>query len=461
MKIFRLILVLILFSVPAYAQDAVREKAFNAESFTLENGMRVVVIPNHRVPAITHMVWYGVGSADEDLGQSGLAHFVEHLMFKGSENVPPGEFSKRVRALGGNDNAFTSQDYTAYFQSIAAENLETVMKMEADRINNLTFPPEEVDSELKVVLEERRERTENDPTGYFYEQMRSALFVNHPYGDPVIGWLHEMKALSRENVMDFYKTWYAPNNAILIVAGDMSAEKFKPLAEKIYGVLPAETVPERVWTEVPPLLATQRLTLHHPSIRQPELYRIYRVPSMKQNKQDSLALELLAAIMSDGQNSRLYKSLVVEQKIATSADMGYSGSNLSDSTLQVSVTPAEGVTLEKAEEAIDAELAKLVTSGVTPQELSEAVTRLRDAYIFARDSLQGPAMVFGHALITGSTIDDVEYWAYDIGAVTVEQVNDVARRFLDADNMNRRPFVTGYILPEEPEEKPQEEKKGT
>lgn len=451
MIFIRLLLILICLAVPpASAQEPPpREKAFNAESFTLDNGMRVVVIPNHRVPVITHMVWYGVGAADEAPGKSGLAHFTEHLMFKGTQTVPPGEFSKRVRALGGNDNAFTSQDYTAYFQSIAVEHLETVMTMEADRMNNLTFPPEQVDSERLVVLEERRERTENDPTGYFYEQMRSMLFTNHPYSDPVIGWLHEMEALNRENVMDFYNAWYAPNNAILIISGDVTAEKLKPLAEKTYGVLPRETVPERIWTEVPPLLATPRLVLRHPTIQQPSFSRIYRAPAMKQNKQDSLALELVSAIMSQGQNSRLYKSLVVEQKLATNAQMGYNGSAISDATLNIGATPAEGVTLEQLEQAIDAELEKLVRDGVTQQELTEAVTRLRDAYIFSRDSLQGPAMIFGHALITGSSIEDVEYWAYDIQELTVEQLNDVARRFLDPDEIYKRPYVTGYVLPEE------------
>lgn len=456
MRLF-FILLLLVCAPAAHAQEAAREKIFNAESFTLENGMRVVVIPNHRVPVVTHMVWYGVGGADEQPGQSGLAHYVEHLMFKGTETVPPGEFSKRVRALGGNDNAFTSQDFTAYFQSVAVEHLETVMTMEADRMNNLTFPGAEVDSERLVVLEERRERTENDPTGYFYEQMRGTLFMNHPYSDPVIGWLHETEALTRDNVMEFYNTWYAPNNAILIVSGDITAERLKPLAEKTYGALPAETVPERVWTQVPPLLATQRLVLHHPSIQQPSFLRLYRVPGMRQNKQESLALDLLTSIMSDGQNSRLYKSLVVDQKLATGANMGYSGSAISDATLQISATPAEGVSLEQLEEAVDAELHKVANDGVTRQELTEAVTRLSDAYNFSRDSLQGPAMTFGHALITGSTIEDVEYWAYDIQKLTVEQINDVARRYLDPDDINKRPYVTGYVLPEETAEAVEEE----
>lgn len=450
MRLILSVIVALLIAVsPAWAQDTARTKTFGAESFTLQNGMRVVVIPNRRVPVVTHMVWYGVGAADEPPGLSGIAHFVEHLMFKGTETVPPGEFSKRVRALGGNDNAFTAQDITAYFQSIAVEHLETVMRMEADRMTGLIFPSDQVDSERLVVLEERRMRTDNDPAGYFSEQIRTALFPNHPYGNPVIGWLHEMESLDRDNVMAFYKKWYAPNNAILVVSGDVTAAQLKPLAEKIYGVIPARDVPERKWTQVPPLLGEPRLVMRHAVIRQPTLQRLYRVPSAKDNKPDSLALEVLASIVGDGAAARFYKALVVDGKMATGARFVYESSALSDSTLSLSATPAQGVTLEVLEAAIDDELRKLVKDGVTPQEMAEAKTRLMDASIFARDSLQGPAMTFGYGLMTGSTIDDIEYWPYDIEAVTAEQVNDAARRFLDPDNTGTRPHVTGYMLPKE------------
>ncbi|MCB9989833.1 MAG: insulinase family protein [Rhodospirillales bacterium] len=446
------IVVFVLSLNPAFALDEGRSKTFNAETFTLENGMRAVVIPNHSVPVVTHMVWYGVGAMDEAPGQSGIAHFVEHLMFKGTEKVPPGEMSKRIRALGGNDNAFTGQDITAYYQSIAVEHLETAMTMEADRMKNLAFPPDHVDSERLVVLEERRQRTENEPTGYFYEQMQTALFPNHPYGNPVIGWLHEMEALTRDNVMDFYKKWYAPNNAILVVSGDITAEKLKPLAEKTYGTIPPQDIPQRTWTKVPPLLATTRLTLHHPTIRQPVVSRMYRVPSTVQNKDDSHALEVLANIMGDGAASRFYKSLVVEQKLAASASFRYSGAALSDSRLTISAAPVDGVSPETLEQAMDKELRRLVKDGVTAQEMSEAKTRMMDSAIFGRDSLTGPAMEFGYALTTGLSMDDVEYWPYDIEKVTLEQVNAAARTYLDPDNYAKRPYVTGYLLPARPAE---------
>ncbi len=457
MQIFITVIAAFFLFVPVtYAQDQapperqieVRSKVFNAESFTLDNGMRVVVIPNHTAPVVTHMVWYGVGAMDEPPGQSGIAHFVEHLMFKGTDKIAPGEFSKTVRALGGNDNAFTSQDITAYYQSIATEHLETVMTMEADRMNNLTFPAEEVDSERLVVLEERRQRTENDPSGYFFEQMNTMLFPNHPYGNPVIGWLHEMEALTRDNVMAFYNKWYAPNNAILIVSGDITGTELKPLAEKTYGTLPREDVPQREWTDVPPLLALPKLVLHHPTIRQPLVRRMYRVPSAAQDKKESLALEVLASIMGDGSTARFYKSLVVDQKVATGANFSYSGTALSDARLGIGATPADGVAPEQLEQAIDKELRKLIEEGVTAQELAEAKTRLVDAATFARDSLSGPAMIFGYALITGHTIDDIEYWPYDIQAVTLDDVNAAARKYLNPDSYNKRPYVTGYLLPE-------------
>ena len=442
--LFALVVALFL-SAPAFAQ----EKTFNAESFTLGNGMDVVVIPNHRAPVVMHMVWLRAGSGDEQKGQSGAAHFVEHLMFKGTEKIAPGEFSKKVRALGGNDNAFTSYDFTAYHQSVAAEHLETMMEMEADRMTGLTFPQAEVDSEKLVVIEERRERTENDPRTFFYEQMRAALFVNHPYGTPVIGWFHEVDALNRPAVKSYYDAWYAPNNAILVVSGDITAEKLKPIAERTYGQIPRKEVPKRNWTTVPPLPGQPVLTMRHPTIRQPSLSRLYRVPSYHMSKPDSLALQVLQDAVSGGAATRFYKSLVVEKKLATGINLDYNGSQWSDATLAIGAVPADNVDMKDLEAAIDDELRALVKDGITDQEITEAKTRMKDAAAFARDSLSGPAMIFGAALTSGETIEDVEFWPANIDKVTTEQVQDVAKRFLDPDERHMRPYVTGYLLPTE------------
>ncbi len=422
-------------------KEAPRQKMLGAETFTLSNGMQVVLVRNTRAPVITQMVWYKVGAADEQSGKTGLAHFLEHLMFKGSDNVPPGELSKRVRALGGNDNAFTSQDYTAYFQSIAVQHLETVMQMESDRMKSLLIPAEEFEAERQVVLEERRQRTENDPRSHLYEQMRYALFPGHPYATPVIGWEQDIKSLTRQDALDWHKKWYNPANAILVVSGDVTAEALKTVAEKTYGTIPAQKVEKTTFPPINNFPAQTTMTLRDPRIHQPQWVRIYRVPGMIENKADSLAMDVAQEILSGNPSTRLYKSLVVEQKLATGASLGYTGSVRDVGSLSVGISPADTATLKQVEDAYLAEIKKITETGVTETELAEAKKRLQDSAAFARDSLSGPARILGEALSIGATLDDVEYWAYDIQSVTAAQVKDVIQKYI-ADN---RAFVTGYI----------------
>ncbi len=447
LKILAFLIITGLFS-PASAQD----KTFDAKYFKLDNGLEIVVIPNHRTPVITHMVWYRVGAADEPHGQSGIAHFLEHLMFKGSLGFGPGDFSKTIRTLGGHDNAFTSQDYTAYFQSVPARHLELVMRMEAGRMRGLNPPLEEVTSERKVILEERRQRTDNSPQARFAEPMATALFVNHPYGTPVIGWMHEMEKLSWKSAKSFYDQYYGPNNAILIVSGDVTESQVYELAKEIYGPLPRINLPERHWTKSPPLPAAPRVIMKDKSIRQPTVQNIFRVPSSHQNKNHALALQILEDIMGGGSTSRLYKALVIEQKIASSAGMSYRSDQWDDAMLYMYASPLPKIKPEHIENALKDELRKLIKNGVTASELAEAKTRMQDAAIYARDSLSGPAMVFGQALITGSEIDDVEYWPRDIGAITAQDVQEVAKTYLDPDKARTHPPVTGYLLPMDKEE---------
>jgi zinc protease len=422
-------------------------KVFDAKTTTLENGLQVVVVENNRAPVVTHMIWYRVGAADEPRGKSGIAHFLEHLMFKGSGDLKPGEFSKIVRNLGGNDNAFTSQDYTAYFQSIATEHLEKVMSMEAGRMRGMNAPEDEVNSERKVILEERRQRTDNDPRAQFAESLNAAMFVNHPYGTPVIGWAHEMETLSQKDAMDFYNHWYAPNNAILVVSGDVEAQDVFDLARKTYGTLEKADVPKRERTISPPLVGTKTLTFTDKTIRQPLLQRIFRAPSFRENKDQSLALQVMKDIVGSGSTSRLYKSLVIDQKLATSAGLSYDGTAWDDGTITVYASPAEGVDMDTLQKAIDSELQKLITEGVTEAELNDSLTRLQAEAIYARDSLSGPAMIIGYSLITGSTLDDVEYWPRDIAKVTAKQVQKAAARYLDHTAAGIS-YVTGYLMPE-------------
>ncbi len=466
-QLFVLILTLTTFPLGSFANAAnaakttpQREKLFGAETASLANGMQVVLIPNQRAPVITQMVWYKAGAVDEIHGKTGLAHFLEHLMFKGSENVPSGAFSKRVRALGGNDNAFTTQDVTTYHQSIAVANIETVMKMEADRMKSILLPADEFESERQVVLEERRERTENDPRAHLFEQMRYALFPGHPYATPVIGWEQDIKNLTRDDAMKWHERWYTPNNAILIVAGDITMADLKPLAEKYYGAIPNRAV---TVTTIPPVVhfpAATKMTLRDPRVHQAQFVRLYRVPGATQNKQDSLALEILQEILSGGATTRLYKALVFEQKIATNANLGYQDQVRDTGTLSISIVPADGISMDKIEMALDAEIIRLAKDGVTAEELSEAKTRMKDSAAFARDSLSGPAQIIGSALSIGLTLDDVEYWTYDIDAVTAEQVKTAAQKYLLGDASYKPAFVTGHILvPEAAATETKQEKK--
>lgn len=448
----RILFVFCLFvlSSPSYAKDTAYEKVFNAKPFMLDNGMQVVVVENDRVPVVTHMVWYKVGAADEKMGKSGIAHFLEHLLFKGSEGLEPGEFSRIVRNLGGNDNAFTSQDYTAYFQSIASEHLEKVMTMESGRMRGATLPKKEVLSERKVILEERSQRTDNNPQAQFAESLSAALYVNHPYGIPVIGWAHEMATLSQEDAKDFYDHWYGPNNAILVVSGDVKAEEVYDLAKKTYGKLEKADVPEnRVRSTSPPLVGDKIVRFSYPSIRQPSFQRNYRAPSYNQNKEESLAMQVLEDIFGSGSTSRLYKSLVIDQKIATSAGLSYSSSAIDDANIYLYASPAEGVDLETVKDALDAEVLKLANEGVTEEELNDSLTRLQAEAIYARDSLTGPVMVIGYSLVTGSSLDDVEYWPQNISKVTAAQIQGVAKKYLLPTSESAR-YVNGYLTPLSP-----------
>lgn len=457
MKHILLMLAFLVFaSAPVLAATAapppapMRSKIFNATDFTLANGLRVVVIPNHRTPVVTQMVWYKTGAMDETFGKTGLAHFLEHLMFKGSEHVAPGELSKRVRSLGGNDNAFTTQDYTAYFQSIAAQHLETVMTMEADRMKSILLPQTDFDSEKQVVLEERRQNTENDPRAFFYDQLRYALFPAHPYGAPVIGWKQDIEGLTRDDALGWHNHWYTPNNALLVIAGDVTVDQVRALAEKIYGPVPARPVPDRAPTDVSVFPGQTLLTLNDPRIQQAQLIRLYRVPGVMQDKPASFALDVLQEILSGNPSSRLYKSLVVEQKIATNASLGANTDTRDTGTLSIGITPADGVGFDVIETALDAELNKIAETGISAIELAEAKIRLKDSVAFSLDSLSGPARIFGSALSIGLSMDDIEYWPYAIDAVTAAQVQTVARKYL----VEKPAYVTGHILASTPEKKP-------
>lgn len=433
---------LLFFAAPTNAA----EKIFNAKSYRLDNGLQIVVVENHRAPVVTHMIWYRVGAADEPRGKSGIAHFLEHLMFKGHKHsklgdLEAGEFSKIVRALGGNDNAFTSQDYTAYYQSIASEHLEKVMTMEAGRMRGMNIPTGGFASENKVIKEERRQRTDNNPRTQMTEQMNEVLFTNHPYALPIVGWMHEVQALSQKDVMDFYNLYYAPNNAILVVSGDVTGDEVYEIAKRTYGILKPANTPERMRTTSPPFIASTSVTLEHKNIKEPTFLKTYRVPSHRQNPQQSLALEVLENIIGNGSTSRLYKSLVIDKKLATNISVYYNSAAWNDAKLSISANPKSIDEIDDLQEELDNELRNIIIN-ITDTELNNAIERMQAEAIYARDSLSGPAMVIGSALITGSSLDDIEYWARNIKTVTKEQIQDVANIYLNPD----KPYITPPVI---------------
>jgi len=357
----RIVLALFLvLSSPAAVRTAVEASPGPQIShFTLENRLEVVVIPDHRTPVVTHMVWYKVGSADETAGKTGLAHFLEHLMFKGTKKNPMGLFSQTVATIGGQENAFTSSDYTGYFQRTSREHLKTLMEFEADRMTGLTLGEEEVRPELAVVLEEQNMRVANNPGARLEIQMDAELYLNHPYHHPVIGWRNEIEALTREDALAFYRRFYTPNDAVLVVAGDVTAEEVKTLAEETYGkVKPVTEIGPRVRPQEPVPEAPRTVTLADQRVAQPSLQRFYLVPSYASAKPgDSEALDVLAHILGHGSNSRLYQELVVDRGVAVNAGAGYEGTSLDATKLRISASPKPGTSLAQLEDAVDSVIA--------------------------------------------------------------------------------------------------------
>jgi zinc protease len=410
-------------------------------SFTLDNGLDVVVIPDNRVPVVTHMVWYRNGSADDPQGQSGIAHFLEHLMFKGTERHPAGEFSKVVSALGGQENAFTSFDYTAYFQRVAREHLRTMMEFEADRMTNLLLEEAVVGPERDVVLEERRMRVETDPSAQLSEAMAAALFVHHPYGIPIIGWMHEIETLNRDNALDYYRRFYTPENAILVVAGDVAPDEVLRLAKETYGRIPAGGErPVRFRPRDPEPVAARHITVADPKVEQPTLQRLYLVPSCRTaQSRDCYALELLAEVIGGGPTSYLYRKLVLERGVAVNAGAWYMSSAMEDTRFCVYAVPAEGVSLEELEKAVD-EVLKTVPEALDSDSIERAKTRLVAETIYSTDSQSALARIYGSALAIGETIEDVQRWPGEIEAVLKEDLTSAAERYLVL-----RRSVTGYL----------------
>lgn len=423
-------------ALPLRAQEMVTD-------FMLDNGMQVVVVEDHRAPVVMHMVWYKAGSADEQPGVSGVAHFLEHLLFKATDTLESGEFSKVVSANGGRDNAFTSYDYTAYYQRVAADRLELMMQMESDRMVNIRLSEDDIATERDVIIEERNQRTENSAGALFREQRIAAQYLNHRYGVPIIGWKHEMENLGLDDALAYYETFYAPNNAILVVAGDVYPEDVKTLAETYYGVIPANPdLPERVRPQEPPQTSARRMEFRDPRVSQEYVTRSYLAPERDAGDQrEAAALTMLAQVLGSGPNSVLARELQFGTKEAVYVSSFYSGVSLDDATFNLVIVPAEGVSLADGEAALDKTVQQFIKDGVDPEHLDRIKMQLRASQIYARDAADSVGNRYGRALTSGLTIQDVRDWPEILQSITGEEIVAAAEAIFDKNNS-----VTGWLM---------------
>lgn len=411
----------------------------------LDNGLEVVIIPDRRAPVVTHMIWYKAGSADEPRGKSGIAHFLEHLMFKGTKTTPAGEFSTRVAEIGGQENAFTSVDYTAYYQKVTPAALEMVMGYEADRMENLILSDEVIEPEKKVILEERRSRIDTNPGAILSEAVEATLYVHHPYGTPIIGWKNEMLGLTKDDAIAFYEKFYSPNNAILVVAGDVDPQTVIRLARKTYGkVEPRVETIARERVKEPEPLAAKYVEYADPQVTIPTFGRTYLVPSYQNAPEgEGEALDILASILGGSSTSRLYRDLVLGKEIATSASAWYQGGALDVTKFGFYGRPRGNASAEDVGAAIEEVLNDLLENGVTQEELDTARDSLVKSVYFERDSQTTMARLYGTVLSLGGTLEDIHLWPDRLMKVTVDDVNAVARKYLKKSRS-----VTSYLRPQ-------------
>ncbi|HEX3653520.1 MAG TPA: pitrilysin family protein [Rhizomicrobium sp.] len=427
-------------AVSAAAPPPDKEKIFQ---FALQNGMQVVVVPDHRAPVITQMLWYRVGAVDDPPGIGGLAHFFEHMMFRGTAANPGDAFATTVARNGGEDNAFTTHDYTAFYEQIAKDRMRVVMGLEADRIANLDLSDNNVRTEREVVLEERRMRIDNDPQSLLREQAEAALHLSHPYGRPVIGWPEEIRRIGKKEAQDFYAHHYAPNNCILVIAGDVTPDEARTAAEAEYGKLPARELVPRWEFAQPPRLGETRLSISRGDVKVPLFFRIYRVKSYTEAKPgEAESLETLAQALGGDSTSTLYRELVVEKKLASDAGASYDGYNRDAGEFVVYAVPRPGVRLEQVEKAADDAIREYVSAPPNAADFARAKTQLIAGATYRRDSQYERAAAYGQALAIGLTTDDVDQWPDRIKAVQPSGVRDAAAR-----ELNKREAVTSYLMP--------------
>lgn len=426
------------FAAPVSAQ------VFHPETMRLENGMTVVVLPNHLAPVVTHMLWFKVGAADDPWGKSGIAHFLEHLIFKGTPKYPEGMYSRIIAQQGGQENAFTSYDYTAYYATIGTEHLEKIMMLEADRFQNWQVTEEQVARERDVVLKERQQVIENNPTRHFFEDVQAVMYPNSPYQRPIIGWAAEIADLQKKDAEDFVRRSYAPNNAILILSGDVTLKDIAPMVRRHYGPIAARPVPKR---NRPQAMSTpSTLFIEKQSELVDEvIWSRHRLvaPARPDTIARSDAQTVLAKILGDSRIGRLYRRLVIEEKLASNASVSFDPIQLDATRFAIVVTPLPDTDMDAMVAIIDDEIEKIRVSGVTKDEVAQATQALDIETIYARDSVQGPAQIVGAALTSGLDIKTVELWPTRIRSISKKDVDAAAAELFALD----KPWVTAILRP--------------
>jgi len=410
--------------------------AANPTEFKLDNGMKLIVKEDHRAPVVVSQVWYKAGSMDEVSGTTGVAHLLEHMMFKGTKDVPTGQFSKIIAAAGGKENAFTSSDHTAYFQQLQASRLPVSFRLEADRMHNLVISDEEFSKEIKVVMEERRWRTDDKPQALVYEQLRGVAFQSHPYHHPVIGWMNDLENMTAADARNWYRSWYTPNNATLVVVGDVDPQAVLKLAQEYYGKIPAQPLPPRKVPVEAEQHGIKRLTVKAPA-QFPYLLMGYHAPALKNPAQDwePYALEVLAAILDGHASARLNKSLIQEQQVASAVGAGYDLIARGPSMFLLDGTPSEGKSVADLEAALRVEIDKIKNAGVTEEELQRVKAQTVANHVYQRDSMFYQAMLIGEVETAGMSYQSLDTMLDKLKAVTAEQVREVARKYLIDDHL--------------------------
>ncbi|MGA9666197.1 MAG: pitrilysin family protein [Gallionella sp.] len=412
--------------------------AAQAEVFehTLANGLKVIVKEDHRAPVVVQQIWYKAGSMDEISGTTGVAHALEHMMFKGTKAVPAGEFSKLIAAAGGRENAFTNFDYTAYFQQLDKSKLPLAMKLESDRMHNLDLTANEFGKEIKVVMEERRMRTDDEPESLMNEIMMATIYEEHPYHHPVIGWMSDLQAMTVNDVKAWYNRRYAPNNATLVIAGDVKADDVFALAQRYYGGIPKKVLPPRRQFTEPVQVGIKRLVVKAPA-ELPQLVMAYHAPALRDPKQDwqPYALQMLAGVLDGNESARLNKDLVRDQQVASNVGADYDALSRGPSLFTLEATPSTGKTVQDAEAALRGEIAQLVKDGVKEDELKRVKAQVMAGEVYKRDSVFYQAMQIGQLESVGLGYQAIPVMLEKLQAVTAEQVQQVAKEFLKDDNL--------------------------